>query len=319
MDENFTSSDWMRIQNFHKLWPGRRCSPTQFRIQLSSQVFVPLYDAKFSQSSALFRSAILVLMCKLRTEGRDQGTCDYLKVFYRRAQESIHAHAFLEIVYASYIIAVHGLIADESINEALIQSLQFCRALNTLINSGMAEDDELSWIETLWQSILSSIIYIRQRLIFDNTDDGGQLVEHIWEQLRRILDVSSCLLPSDSDIADLPLSMSTETISQKVLTLSIYMQFYLDRFLFRASCRSSRVVEDVEPVIPCLYKILGQIIPLINHLCNISDYIHHAYSRLDWGSQTPIMRVRQAISVFSPAFSLVDSNLPPTPHTETLL
>ena len=268
----------MLIQAFYTLWPGRRCGPKQFRSRLSSHMFVPLYNAGLSHSSALFRSSILVLMSNLKTEGSDQDTLAYFDVFYKRARKSIHANAFLEIVYASYIIAVHGLIGEESIHQALIYCLQFCRALKRLIHSGMAENDELLWIETLWQSVLSSIFYIRQRLLFNAADDGEQLVEHTWGLLERILDESSCLLPSDSDIAELPLSMCTETMSQKVTSLSIYMQFYLDYFLFRASCHSSGVIESVEPVMARLHKTLGQIISLINHLSNISDYIHHAYS-----------------------------------------
>ena len=277
IDENLTSSDWMRIQTFYTLWPGRRCGPLQFRSRLSSHVFVPLYNASLSHSSALFRSAILVLMSKLKEKGSDQDTLGYFNVFYRRARESIDANAISEIVYASYIIAVHGLIAEESIQEALVYCLQFCRALKSLIRSGTVGEDELSWIETLWQGVLSSIFYISRHLQFNNVDDGEQM-ERFWGQLQQILDESSCLLPSDSDIAELPLSMCTETICQKVISLSIYMQFYLDRFLFRASCHSSRIVENVEPVRAWLHKILGQIIPLINQLSNISDYIYHAYS-----------------------------------------
>ena len=61
-DENLTSSDWMMIQAFYRFWPGRRYGPKQLRSRLSSHVFIPLYNAGLSPSSAVFRSAILVLM-----------------------------------------------------------------------------------------------------------------------------------------------------------------------------------------------------------------------------------------------------------------
>ena len=137
-----------------------------------------------------------------------------------------------------------------------------------LILSGSVGDNELLWIETLWQGVLYSIFQLHRRLLFHN------LKQPIWKVLKRILDEASCLLLSDADIMELPLSMCTETICQKVISLSIYLQFYLDLFLFRASGHS----RNVEPVKEWLLKILGQIIPLINHLPNISDYIHDAYS-----------------------------------------
>src|SRR6266480_98193 len=61
------------------------------------------------------------------------------------------------------------------------------------------------------------------------------------------------------------------TLCQKVTSLSIYLQFYLDRFLFRASRNSTNVTEDVEPVKERLVRILGQIIPLI--LKSSSQYL----------------------------------------------
>jgi hypothetical protein len=277
-DEELSSSDWRRIEAFYGLWPMRRCGPKQFCSGLSAHVFVPLYNAGLSpESSALFRSAILVLMSKLQTEESDVDVPRHFNLFYRRAQELlplVNTATLLESVYSWYIIAVYGLIAEDSIDKVLINCLQFCRLLKTA--SARVGIKELSWLEALWQGVLSSIFYVCRHLSFNNANDNGeQFIEVIWEKVQQILDESSCLLPSDSDIAELPLSMCTETICQKVGSLAIYMQFYLDRFLFRASNHSR--TEGVEPATVRLHKILELIIPLINHLSNISDYIHHAY------------------------------------------
>lgn len=73
----------------------------------------------------------------------------YSAVFNYRAQESIKNNATLEIVYAPYIIAVPGIIAEKSIQRALINCLQFCRPQKAFILSGTVGSNELARIETL--------------------------------------------------------------------------------------------------------------------------------------------------------------------------
>ena len=278
-DEILTSSERMKIQMFYTLWPSNCCGPQQFCSRLLPRVNVPVYNAGLSPSSALFRSAIVVLMSNLKTQCSDSETPSHLQVFYTRAGECVNANATSEIVYSSYIIAAYALICKGSIQDALELCLLFCHGLKAFARSGTARDDEVLWSETLWQGLFIPLFYICRDLLFKNiADPGEQLMNRIWSQLQEILDVSSCILPSDADIEGLPLSMCTETICHKIRSLSIYMQFYMDYFLFRASRHSEIFLEDANPILLSLHKILGQIILLIDQLSNISDYIHDSYT-----------------------------------------
>jgi len=83
-------------------------------------------------------------------------------------------------------------------------------------------------------------------------------------------------------MAALPLSMTTEVICQEIKTLSMYMQFYLDHFLFRMSPNNSAdgdsAAMPIDVVGRRLQEILGRITQLTVHLSSIRDYIYHAYS-----------------------------------------
>ena len=252
-DLDLSESDSDSMERFYMQWHTGSDGPMQFRSRLASSIFVPLYNP--GHSSTLFSSAILVLMSRFETEKNDQDKLANLAVFFRRARESLNANSLSEIVYSSYIIAVHALISEDSIETVLTNSLQFCRALKALVDSRTVQDDELLWMETLWQGLLLPLFYICRCLLFKNFDGPREeLVNVIWSQVQELLDVSSCISPSDSDIANLHLS--TEIVCQKIRSLSISMQFYLDYFLFEASRHSENSPEN-------LLKILGQLILLI--------------------------------------------------------
>lgn len=72
--------------------------------------------------------------------------------------------------------------------------------------------------------------------------------------------------------------MTTQMILNKVRSLSIHMQFYLDCFLFLSSSEAD--VARTKDIRDRLYNVLNRIVQLIRHLPNIGDYIYHAYSLL---------------------------------------
>ena len=270
----------MYIQSFEALWPWSRSGPTAFRSQLASRPrWVPVYNVCQSHSSLLLRTAIMVLMSYLKNNTCDRETMQYLEQFYGEAQNSIAADSVLEIVYASYIMAVYSLVAGDSLKTAFVYCLQFCRSLAVLVtNSSMVGPQELSWIEMLWQEMMSSLYYIHRDSLFHGVGPRARLEESLG-YLRQILALSSYLLPSEEEITKLPLSMSTEVICQKIVSLSIYMQLYLDYFLFRKNCIDGGFgsADDEIIVRAELMDILEKIVQLIPHLSNIPDYIHHAY------------------------------------------
>jgi hypothetical protein len=87
------------------------------------------------------------------------------------------------------------------------------------------------------------------------------------------LRVSHSLLPCKQDIADLPLSMTTENIGQKIQSLSVCLQLYLDQFLFRIHAKVIGL--SLKSARDDLHGIVDRIVSLIAHLpCNP---IHYAY------------------------------------------
>ena len=271
----------MYIQSFEALWPHSLSGPTAFPSQLVSRSrWVPVYNVCQSHSSLLLRTAVMVLMSYLKNNTCDNETMEYLGQFYGEAQHSITTNSVLDIVYASYIMAVYCLIAGDSLKTAFVNCLQFCRSLAVLItNSSMVGPQELSWIEMLWQEIMSSLYHLHRDSLFYGVGPRARLEESLGF-LRLILELSVYLLPSEEQIAKLPLSMTTEVICQKIVSLSIYMQVYLDYFLFRKNCFDGGIgsADDEIMVRARLMDVLEKIIQLIPHLSNIPDYIHHAYA-----------------------------------------
>ena len=264
----------MHIRDFYAIWPPSRYSPLQFSSQLGSQLGVPLYNVGISHSSNLYRFAILVLMSYLNDRSNSD-TFEYLGQFYQQAQKCIDSCSVLEVVYASYVVAVYSLIGGVSIEMAIDNCHQFCRSFVAL-RPWMIDDDELLWLETLWQKVLSSLYYVhRDSILFNGIGEPLGSMESI-EHLQQLLHRSSSLLPPKEDISELRLSMTTEWICQKVISLSVYMQFYLDHFLFRVTFKAG--AEGTRSLRAGLRDILGRIIQLIIHVSSIRDYIHNAYS-----------------------------------------
>jgi len=131
-------------------------------------------------------------------------------------------------------------------------------------------------MEVLWQNVISSLCYVhRDYSLFQHFASREELIESL-QQVQNLLYTSDCLLPSETDISNLPLSMTTEEICLKVISLSIYIQFYLDHLLSRATYNANP--EESNRVTDGLYSILDRIIRLVAHLSPIGDYIYHAYN-----------------------------------------
>ena len=273
---SLTSNHWVYIRAFERLWGTQRNGPRQFRSQLACQ-WIPLYKVQRPQSSTLFQFAVSVFMAYQQNKRGQQETQRYLLEFFNASQRGVCSSSIqVDIVYGSYVMAVYSLIAGESLQRALSNCLLLCQSFANLEQSGIVEREELSWIEMLWQEVMFSLYYIHREILFRGIA-GRARVEESFDQFYKMLNISRFLLPSEQDIAWLPLSMNTETICQKIQTLSIYMQVYFEYFLFRKS-RGDEHVENIQEIITALQSILEKIIHLITHLSNIPDFIHDAYS-----------------------------------------
>ena len=205
----------------------------------------------------------------------DRNTFQYLNKFYQQAQKCINSGSILEVVYASYVVAVYSLIGGVSIEMAIDNCHQFCLSFVAL-RSWMVDNDELLWLESLWQKLLWSLYYVhRDSILFHGMGEPFRLMKS-FERLQQLLHKSFSLLPSKDDISEFRLSMTTEWICQNVVSLAVYMQFYLDHFLFRVTFNAG--AGGTSSLLTGLRDILGRIIQLIIHLSSIRDYVHNAYS-----------------------------------------
>jgi hypothetical protein len=286
-DERLTSPDWMYVGHYEALCSEFRSGPLLFPSKLGSNVGIQLHNARFPRTSSVYRCAALVLMSYLNDNTGSVKNFGYLAKYYREAQKCFQGGSILEVVFASYIVAVYSLIGGDKVQLAIHCCIQFCYATVAVTKRRMARDDQLLWFERWLQDILSSLYYVHRDSVLFNRTDSPRALTDSYEQLQGLFDKSSYLLASEEDVSRLPLSMTTQVILHKIRSLSIHMQFYLDCFLFLAVSKADMV--KTRDVRDRLYTILNRIIQLIRHLPNIGDYIYHAYSLLpqsDFGSET---------------------------------
>lgn len=225
-------------------------------------------------SSNLYRSAIFVLMSYYLKSNNPSDTDDtdettrYIIKYRGEVQDYLNNDSLVEVVYASYVVAIYSIVGGDSVKVAMTYCHDFCKSIVALTRKQGTMDD---WIELLWRDALTALYYVHRNMII------GYSVELLdkWEAL---LDTSYCLLIKYADVDDIPVSMKTEQICHKIKSLSIYMQFYLDIFLIRVNLTEGS--PEMTIARDRLYSILGRIIRLVSHLSNISDYIYHAYRQV---------------------------------------
>jgi hypothetical protein len=265
----------MLVMEFESLWPPFHYRPKSFPSRLGTNAGIQLYNVQHLSvdSPNLYRFAILVIMSYIKNNV--SGTSNYLSKYLVEAQKSIDNDSLLQVVFASYVVAVYSLMGGDSMKFALRSCHNFCKSIVGLTKSRMITDD---WIELLWQDVLTSLYYVyRDSALFRHPGlHTAELMESLG-QVEGLLQASHCLLPSETHISNLPLSMTTEEICLKVKSLSIYLQFYLDHFLFRKTHDAN--LERLQKLNQGLYDILDRITRLISHLSPISNYIYHAYPK----------------------------------------
>jgi hypothetical protein len=271
-NERLKSFEWMYVHEFQSLhtWPYY---PRCFRSRLGSNIGVELYQVSDinCHSSKLYRSAVMVLMSYLNyNDASDTET--YRLKYEREAQDCINHGNLVDVVFASYLVAVYSILGEDTVQMALKRCQQFCKSVVHLSRIQKSTDP---WIELLWRDTLVALYNVhRDTILFNSSSSLESLLQSVaqWEEL---LQISHCLLARESDIANLPRSMPTETICHKIISLSVYLQVYLDHFLIRVCLDEG--AEETKSARRRLYGVVDRITRLGGHLPNISDYLYHAY------------------------------------------
>lgn len=297
-DENrLPEYDRMHVSHFYSIWHPSRWAPLLLPNRVRSHVSIRLYNPGLPPSITVYRFAILVLMSYLK-HNRSSETFGYLAKYYQEAQKCIDASSISEVVFSSYLVAVYSLIRGESLQEALGDCDRFCRATVALKRTSTVKSNDIIWVETLWQDLLSSLYHIHcDNILFTDPGEVHKLARN-FEQLRELLNKCTALVASAEDIMRLPLSMTTEIVCHKVRALSVFMQFHFQHFLYlmtnkRLSTAPSSLQNE-------LCDVADRIIQLIGRLPNIPDYIHHAFtttSELDGHSCDPKILFSEFLNV----------------------
>ena len=274
-DNTLSPLDRSNIDNFSKLWRNVEVSvraPVFFPSQLGSQFGVPLFHpGTIIVNSKAQRFAVSCLMSYLSGATTSN---EYVLKYHQEAKRCIDQSSLVDLVFASYIVAVWSIIAGPSILTAISYCRQFSMAATILLRRSSKHDLDRQWIEMLWQALLLPLYYIHLDVILLEKESVENILSSIKER-EQMLDDTLLILPTDDDILGLPRSMSTEVTLNKTLTLSIYLHYLLEHLLLRGIFDDFSVSERVEKSLRMVLARIGSLIP---RLSNISDYIYEAYA-----------------------------------------
>ena len=133
--------------------------PNHTRLIFGPGYILHICSHYFDITSKPFRAAILAFaslaMPKERHANTNDDTNAYYAIFYRAAAEAIDKKDVTSLVYASYIMAMIGLLYEASTYNALAHCSQFCRALLPYSERGLSVK-EWAWSSRAWRLILWS-------------------------------------------------------------------------------------------------------------------------------------------------------------------
>ena len=277
--DNLTSAEWMDVTRFFSMWPQTRRQEGKSLDRSFRGGFalpsVAIFDTGVAQASPLHRLAVLVFMSYLKEKKSTIATFEYLNKFYRLALDLYKSGTGLEVIYAWYVISIYTLLAGDSIGTAIAHCHQYCRALVALKTS-IQDDDDRQFLDIMWMAVIGDLFtQHRDSIELFHLDDPTTLHQSI-EQIHLLLKQCSILLPSLEQIVEPRRCATPLWVGQYLETLAIYMQYYLDLFLFRMEYINSDV-HDTDNLRFALRNICERVLQLITHFPDIVEYIEDAY------------------------------------------
>ena len=274
-EESLTRLELFELGEFLRMWPSNKGSPHYFQNPRRSHTGIAVFNPTMTNTSVpVYRSAITLLMSYVRDKPVVVQRM-HLSTYFANARKCIERGAIVELIYASYIVAGYSLIGGETINEAIHKVGMFAQGASILIDNESIQDEELWWIETLWQNLLMALYYIHHETVVRGGVSRASLDS--FDRLERLFNNSTNFLPSGLDIANLPVSMPSTAVCVKLKSLAIYLQFYFDYCLFVGALRKEASSKETTRLKMQLCSILGSICQLVSHLPNIPDAIYESY------------------------------------------
>jgi len=136
-------------------------------------------------TSPLLKSARFALVSYAKDEKYCIHTHLYLAEFHRRANDALQSGDVQNLVYSLYFMALFSLVSGEAPAAIQVNSLQFARAVDIVVDGTHPILDESQiTIESMWNYIIGALFAMRTNSIwdlkthFEMKEDSRTLVEH---------------------------------------------------------------------------------------------------------------------------------------------
>lgn len=248
------------------LWQYRRCF---YRSYDDAKRSVPAFDI----SSDPTRAAILVFASSMKEPDRTDSTLKYFDAFCSYSKTALKNNDFLDLVCASYYIALAGLFHPTLINDAssmTVHYLQFCRiaeAISSPSHGIRLPNETLASIKDLLQTIISMSWSVCMRYCYRSPANYAQIWEPLWE----IIDLSSSVMSRGPPIEN-------NAVVNTGLYLEVYSRIKFLRFLDLANQKDGEVeAGQLDTVRAQLVQILWQLIELAGSIPSVGELLRQAY------------------------------------------
>jgi len=140
---------------------GRNVIVSAFRMDFT------IVGASLSPS---IRAALLVLGSYLKEGNNSAVPFSYYQAWCTAANQDIANYHLEELVLSTYIMTVYASFKREERETLLVHARQFCRILEVLVSGGAETvNHELSWYETLWQPVITTVYHATRESQMDST------------------------------------------------------------------------------------------------------------------------------------------------------
>ena len=273
--------------------------------------YVPFYNIDLDTSSRPIMAAALALASLAQHGERNDDTDSYYDHYLKAAsaKKAIASNNLSNLMYASYVMAILHCLYEQSTKDVLVHCAQFCRLVEIIFQGELSEKDR-SWLIALWHSVVRSAYHhywVQQNMdCFGNVDARAVTVKHAdlsiqisrpapvtdgqWRRksLNKLLDILRISAPFASVEAaclDIPTHLHNNFL---------YLQIYLEQFLFQASL-------DPEAN-PAGHTSVAPLVAILTQIIDLTELLPQCVTLLDEWS-----RCYDMISVATNLFEVADS------------
>ena len=246
--QNQVGNDAIHLHYFRSLWGAAPTAAARyFPRSIGSGVYIQILPIQYYLSSSMpYIRAILILTSLIPPNERrkrwQRSTQEYMKEFNDTVQKAKDEGKFVSSISAFYVRTQISLISDTCLKQNLLHFGEFCQIFRTLKESKTESDGRIATYEYMMQLQLEDLLSVLRQQLGPSLSvhQGGQPVRdremyNVTLKIAETLDEWSCLLLSDQELDDYHLEMDTASLCQKIKSLAISLQIYLDIYVYLVS------------------------------------------------------------------------------------